>query len=143
VGDSLYRLHGSIISNASNVLEDMFAMPPPSELEADGFSINQPIVLPHITEALFEEFLSVIYGRCVLTLSSAHYRFLSHFRWKAPPFSTHVLVGLIDLSDKWACPLVRNFSVHHIKEQCYHFHPTELIRISVAYKVQELFEGAF
>jgi hypothetical protein len=71
VENSLYKLHSSTLSGVSHTFKEMFGSREPGQRELDGLTMDKPIVLPQVTESIFDEFLAIIYGRFATTFDDS------------------------------------------------------------------------
>lgn len=65
VENTAYNLHRSFLEMKSPVWKDMFTMPL-AKGSSEGVTLDNPIVLPQITTAEFDELLSFLYHQYVL-----------------------------------------------------------------------------
>ncbi|KAG1726859.1 hypothetical protein EDD22DRAFT_853498 [Suillus occidentalis] len=130
-GNSLFRVHASILGDKSLAFRDMFAASQGTKLEqVDGSTDDKPICVPsQVSKSAFELFLSVCYNK---------------WRPDVLKICNNAVIQLLELSDMYLCKDARVYAVHHLQWQPHindindnEFHAVGSVVWNTMFKVKE------
>jgi len=125
VETTFYNLHRSFLAMKSPVWKDMFSMPVGVQSDVEGVTEKNPIVIPQVTVAEFNELLSFIYHD-----------------WHPPPERPERLVALLRLGNLFQIDDAKEFAIASLSSHP-DIHPTLKLQLSRQYTLEEWLAPAF